>query len=355
VHGESVVNECVGRSELMHARFAMDVLPMQFAESIGDMGRPSVRKAAKALLMGVALATKLVAKRPSAVYLTLAPTGGAFYRDCLFIAIMKALRVQRIYHLHGKGIASHLGVDWKRRLYTWAFSGAHVIHLSPLLGSDVEELVPPDNIAFVGNGVRQSVVDVPSRRDRVGPPRILYLSNMTQSKGALVLLRALVTLRERGLAFEATFAGADRNDGSVEELTNVVRAHGLADHVRYVGPAYGDAKDALFRDSDIFVFPTFYRREAFPLVLLEAMQWGLPVISTPEGAIAEIVKEGETGFLVPQRDPESLADRIAVLLQDPRRRVDMGQQGRKRYLARYTLHEFEQNLAAAITRSLAPR
>ncbi len=70
------------------------------------------------------------------------------------------------------------------------------------------------------------------------------------------------------------------------------------------------------------------------LVLLEAMQYSLPVVSTPEGAIPDVVDDGVTGFLVPQRDTSALADKLEVLIKDPDLRVKNGSRGKVQNMSR---------------------
>jgi len=107
---------------------------------------------------------------------------------------------------------------------------------------------------------------------------------------------------------------------------------------------YGEEKLPFFQQADVFVFPTFYSNECFPLVLLEAMEQGLPCISTNEGGIAAIVDEGETGFLVPCREVAPLAERISILLKDEALRKRFGEAGRIKFEEEYTLQRFEENI-----------
>ena len=81
-----------------------------------------------------------------------------------------------------------------------------------------------------------------------------------------------------------------------------VETLGLQNQVFVHGPKYGKDKKIYFTQSDVFVFPTYYHGETFGLVLLEAMEYGLPCISTFEGGIPSVVEDAKTGFLVPQRD-----------------------------------------------------
>jgi len=107
---------------------------------------------------------------------------------------------------------------------------------------------------------------------------------------------------------------------------------------------FDDKKIAEYSNSDIFVFPTYYKTEAFPLVILEAMQFGLPVISTFEAAIPSIIDDGVTGFLVTSRHPELLAKKIEILINDPGLAKKMGEAGREKFLKKYSMDIFEQNM-----------
>ena len=103
-----------------------------------------------------------------------------------------------------------------------------------------------------------------------------------------------------------------------------------------------DEKYLEFQKADIFVFPSF--NDAFPLVILEAMQFSLPVISTFEGSIPDIIIDNVTGFLVETHNAYRLAERIAILLKDKDLRIEMGKKGYERFINNFTLSHFENNM-----------
>jgi glycosyltransferase involved in cell wall biosynthesis len=338
VHGVTAVNESIATSAELAARFDLDILPLRFADSVGDLGRVSVRKLARGITTGARLAWRLLAHRPDAVYFTLAPTRPAFYRDCAYVAVMKALRVRRVVHLHTRP-------DVDRTLLAWALRGARVIELAPGLHDDAAG----DGVDYVANGIPDRGGEpARARRER---PRVLFLSNMIADKGPLVLVEALARLAARGIAFEATFAGAPAQD-CIAAFERAIATHGLGDRVRYVGAVYGDAKQELLRTHDVFALPTL--RDAFPLVVLEAMQHALPVVATTEGALRDIV-DADSGFLVPPRDVETLAARLETLLVDAQLRARMGTHARARYREHFTQARFERDLAAVLTQATARR
>ena len=107
----------------------------------------------------------------------------------------------------------------------------------------------------------------------------------------------------------------------------------------YLGSKYGYEKDVCFQQSDIFAFPTC--NDVFPLVNLEAMQYRIPVISTFEGGIPEIIEDGITGFLVPQGNAKMLADKLELLINDQSLRETMGRSGYLKYQKEFTSEKFE--------------
>ncbi|MEW5802936.1 MAG: glycosyltransferase family 4 protein [bacterium] len=354
VHGVTLMGQIVVTSQALHTSFQVDILPLHCSQSIEDIGRFRLGKFIKIFRLAWDLFQRCLTIRPDLVYFTLAPTGSAFYRDLLFVAILKITGSSHVYHLHGKGIARQAsGSFLKKQLYRWAFGKAQVIHLSPKLYSDISQFVPKNKCHFLANGIPDSADGFKSAQVRKSADKtlcILYFSNMMITKGPLVLLEALVNLKRRGESFHALFAGGWASDGCAEQFSSIVRENELQDFVEYLGPKYGSDKSDLYRKADIFVFPTY--NDAFPLVLLEAMSYGLPVISTFEGAIPDIVQDNVTGFLIPPKDPESLTSSLSVLLNNHDLRFQFGQAGRKRFIECFTQDTFEINLVSTIEKCL---
>jgi glycosyltransferase involved in cell wall biosynthesis len=189
----------------------------------------------------------------------------------------------------------------------------------------------------------------PGARGRA--PRILSVGVLRESKGTLVLLDALAILMEQGFMFEADLVGEIENEtvrGGIEQRMENPR---LRQSVTLHGPLVGEAKWKVFREADIFVFPTFF--ESFGLVAVEAMQFAIPVVATRCQGVQSVVVDGETGFLTPIRDPGATAEAIARLLRDPELARRMGQAGRARYLAEFTLESFWERIEQAIVEAVS--
>jgi glycosyltransferase involved in cell wall biosynthesis len=183
-------------------------------------------------------------------------------------------------------------------------------------------------------------------------PTMLFLSNLIESKGVVVLLKACQIQKQRGIDFRCHFVGGE-GDVTRNQFENHCRELELNEELAYLGKRYGADKAEVFAQATVFCLPTFYHNECLPLVILEAMQWRLPVVSTPEGGIQDLVIEDETGFLVPQNDAYALADKLELILSDPDLCQRMGFAGRQHYENHFTERHFETRLKSILDRICA--
>jgi glycosyltransferase involved in cell wall biosynthesis len=165
---------------------------------------------------------------------------------------------------------------------------------------------------------------------------------MIEEKGVWILIDACRIINERGYSFRCNFIG-EWSDVDESGFNERVSRYALREKVFAYGAKYGNEKRIYFKNSDVFVFPTYYNCECFPLVLLEAMEYGLPCISTFEGGIPSIIKDRENGLLVKQCDASGLANNMIYMIEHPDLCQLMGKAGRKRFLELFTLDIFEKN------------
>lgn len=143
------------------------------------------------------------------------------------------------------------------------------------------------------------------------PFSILFLSRLDKGKGLAEAIEAFALLSRRMANAEMVVAGDGSERSSAE---NTVRDRGI-DGIRFVGYVDGAEKDLAFRSADIFFFPTFYG-EGMPISILEAMTYGLPVVTRPVGGIPDFFEDGRMGYALDSRSPADFAEVLLRLAQD---------------------------------------
>jgi glycosyltransferase involved in cell wall biosynthesis len=214
-----------------------------------------------------------------------------------------------------------------------------VIALSQLAKSYIVEQmrIPSEKVFVVPNGVDPDTF-VPPASGHQREDLVLFVGRGSITKGLDLLLMAARHIKGKILAVTPLLSRANQKLGA--RLTNI----------KIIPRLDRRELSAIYQRGRVFVLPSI--AENSPLVTLEAMACGLPVVVTKEGA-ADYVRNGVEGFIIPFRDADALAERVNYLLEHPSEAEKMGSAGRQRVLDHFT---FNQHAAAVlkIYRQLAP-
>ncbi len=342
VHGQAVAIEALVRGpldgvEVTHIR-------MSYSREAGEIGRFRLGKVGHlAALVGRSWLA-LARDRQLVLYYPPGSTLMPVLRDVVFLSLVRPMARATVLHFHAGGASRFVERrGWLRGLARRALGGADAaIHLLPSATPD-GQYFGARQVFHVPNGL-----DVPrARRGRSDDIfRLLFVGLHTESKGVRLVIRAVAALRRRGVPCEAQLVGEWCDAAEETACRRLVGELDLASHVVFRGRLDGQAKWKAYADADVFFFPTFYEAELMPLVIIEAMAQGLPVVASRWRCIPDVVQDGVTGHLFPARDLDAAADLLADLHQHPDRRRDQGHAGRARYEQHYTL---DRHLAAMST------
>ena len=343
VHGSSLVGELVKESMLINDSFEGRYINLILSREVHESGKINIKKLVRFTITWFHLLGKLIHRKPNLCYYALTTTGSGFRKDVLLIALLRLFRVKIVYHLHNKGVSVAKKNKINDLLYRFVFKNSSAIILSQYLYYDIESYIPESKVYNCPNGIKDyqpetSFLTLPTNDTF----KILFLSNLIKDKGVYVLIEACSILKNKGYSFQCDFIGGE-GDVTEEQLMAFVKQKGLSEHIKYLGKRYGKLKEMAYEHADVLVLPT--RNDCFPLTILEAMQHALPVISTFEGGVPDIVEDGQTGFLIsPYDNVTALTEKLEHLLINPSKTKEMGLNGRMKYEQHYTLPIFEQRL-----------
>jgi glycosyltransferase involved in cell wall biosynthesis len=191
----------------------------------------------------------------------------------------------------------------------------------------------------------------PVDRPTEGPLRIVAVGTLHEVKGQAHLIEACRLLAERGVAFTCRFIGEGPDRAA---LAARIERYGLGDRVELVGQMTSEGVAAELAAADVLVAPSVPtrsgKREGIPVVLMEAMATGLPVVASRLSGIPELVTDGVDGLLVPPADDAALTEALARLAADPRLRASLGAAGRATVMRDF---DVDRNAAALAARFAA--
>jgi glycosyltransferase involved in cell wall biosynthesis len=270
--------------------------------------------------------------------------------DAAFHALHKAIlggRTKLVSTIYTSGIPRFL---WQRRslFELYLFPSLRLADLvicpSDYSRDNVSQAygVPLSKTRALHGGVNSSFLAETPRRGGKAKFTLLFcgrLNGRRPFKTLDILLKAIPDILQ-GHRVQLVIVGTGLR---FEEYLVLARTLGIDEDVHFLGFVDPSQMPAHYASADLFVLPS--RMENFPLVLLEAMASGLPVVATAVGGVPEIVVDGETGLLVPPHQPEAFADAVNALLDDPERMRAMGAKGRERVKEHFTWAKVAERMA----------
>jgi glycosyltransferase involved in cell wall biosynthesis len=288
--------------------------------------------------------------RVAFVHVNLGDKGSAFRKGLVIIAARLAF-VPVVLHLHAAALIElYAGASrWMRKLIRLPFRASTSIIVLGKLWRDwlVNDLaIDTAKIDVLYNGV--PVEPTPRRFStaKEGPREILFLGLLTERKGISDFLHALAMMPAQAPEWRAIIAG----NGDLEGYQAKAKELGLGERTTFTGWVNQKGVRDLLARVDMMVLPSYH--EGLPLVILEALGAGAPVICTPVGAIPEVLEHERDVILIEPGDRAALADAMAGLLAEPARLQALSDHGIRRFRETFAIEVFLANLFAIYARRM---
>ncbi|MDE3742223.1 glycosyltransferase [Maribacter polysaccharolyticus] len=259
-------------------------------------------------------------------------------RDIIILGATRFLFSKTIFHFHAGGISEKIAESNS----VLKFLAKRWVYAKPNLTIRLSRRNPEDGLFFKAKKdivIPYGLKDFFNEKYNVTNnevPVILYVGSVKKSKGVLDLINAAKILMEKKLSFHLKIMGKFDCLSFEEEITVILKENkSLQKHVSLVGIKTGEDKWKEYGSSDIFCFPSYYECETFGTVLVEAMQYSLPIVSTFWRGIPDIVEDGVSGFLLDINNVSEIANKLEVLIKNNELRIDMGNKGREIFINKF--------------------
>lgn len=240
--------------------------------------------------------------------------GASFWRKAIFIYIAKFFHKKVVWHMH----AGRFAVFYQQHRYAVrkvVNKSDVIIALSEYWKEYFKNEFPTKRVEIIKN-----VISAPRvHKQQTGYFTLLFLGLLGKNKGIYDLLECI---RDHKVEFQGKLKLYIGGNGEIEYVKQLIKEYGIADITIFEGWVSGDKKIELLNKSDAYILPSY--KEGLPISILEAMSYGMPIISTPVGGIPEIVSNGENGYLVEPGNKEDIYKAIISLLNDSDLRNRMG-------------------------------
>lgn len=263
--------------------------------------------------------------------------GPSFYRKIPFILLSNWFHKPVINHIHGAefDIFYRKASSRKKNLIRKVYNRCdRLIALSEEWKENLSEIVPADHIIVIQNYSQLNETACQERKVRKSNNQVLFLGELGRRKGCFDIPAVVKCVVDAMPNVRFVLAG-DGAESDKQAIFELVQGFGVEKNVVFPGWIRGADKDYQLRSADLFFLPSYH--EGMPMSVLDAMGYGLPVVSTNVGGIPQIVLDGINGFCCVPGDVEMLGKRIIEILTNDQLRMAFSEESLKLVKKDYSL------------------
>jgi glycosyltransferase involved in cell wall biosynthesis len=342
--------------ELVVKKFDEDKLPAFVIDL--TLGTPTKNAGSLNIIRSIKLIGAIIrylSKLPfsKSVYLTVGVSRLGFLRDAIILWFAFLFNKRTIIHVHSGGYGDFFNSQpafIKFIIRKTLANIDHIIVLGEMLREQFQFLENVEQkIEIVNNALPSDLTPGSQTANEVQagkPIRILYLSNLIESKGFLDVLKSCqILVYKKKIPVFFDFCGGFRSSVNDQQKSRIDTLNGFLDYVKklgiekfikYHGIVSGKNKEIVLKEAHILVLPTYYSPEGQPTCIIEALAFGLPVIATNFRGIPEQIIDDFNGYFVDPRSPEQIADIIERIYRQPEKYRKLSENALRYYLEHFT-------------------
>lgn len=271
--------------------------------------------------------------------------GPSFYRKIPFILWSASRGIPIVNHIHGaefEAFYERASEAKRRRVKKIYGKSTRLVALSAEWAERLAEIVPRERIDVLENYCRIPAEPYDAERNK---KQILFLGELGERKGCFDIPAILGRVKKSCPDVRLVMAG----DGEMERLKTAFSQEGLSEAVSFPGWVRGEEKERFLRESGIFLFPSYH--EGMPMAVLEAMAYGMGIVTTTTGGIPQLIRDKESGLLEEPGDVEAMAAALERFLTDERYLASCGKAARERAVSEYSLESHLEKLGEIYRRA----
>lgn len=277
----------------------------------------------------------------SVIYLTTSRSPLGFFRDSMFILTAKLFSIKVVNHLHGADFKDFRSSQHHFLQKFIDFVYRRINTSIVLLPKMKEQYDAYENMDVVS--ISNCALPFNYRfKNESSYLKVLYLSNVMYSKGVLTLIEAVENLTKLGVDIELYIAGLPMGDDYLDlveidmEFRKAIKGK---QYIKYLGSVSGTKKEQILIDSDVFVLPSFYKTEAQPISIIEAMMAGSAIITTKHNYLEDIVTS-DNGYLVDTQCAKGIEAALLDCIDNPKKLKDICQYNKTFAKENYSLKKY---------------